>query len=99
MDICLGEEGILTGSARLSRENRARAEQQAAKEEIERKALSLKHRRKAMEAQIEALRASFLAEQEEFRRGAASGQLRRKQAGLDRKAMLVSRQVVHRNKK
>lgn len=99
VDICLGEEGILTGSARLSRENRARAEQQAAKEEIERKALSLKHRRKAMEAQIEALRASFLAEQEEFRRGAASGQLRRKQAGLDRKAMLVSRQVVHRNKK
>src|SRR5215469_8819477 len=54
VDAYLGEEGVLTGSARLSQKNRERAEVQAAKEELERKTLALEHRRKAVEAQIEA---------------------------------------------
>ncbi|HTR41561.1 MAG TPA: circadian clock protein KaiC [Pseudomonadales bacterium] len=87
----LGEEGVLTGSARLSQKNREQAVAQAAKEEQDRKSMALAHRRKAVEAQIEALRAEFLAEQEEFARATASDELRTKQIQLNRQAMAASR--------
>ena len=51
----LGAAGVLTGSARLSQEARERVENQASKDEMQRKKLTLEHRRKAMEAQIVAL--------------------------------------------
>lgn len=89
----LGEHGVLTGSARLSQENRERAENQIAGEELERRKLTLEHRRKAVEAEIESLRAGFMAEQEEFSRTAAVGQQRKKQIAMDRQAMSVSRRV------
>lgn len=89
----LGEEGVLTGSARLSQENRERAAQQSLTEELNRKQLALEHRRKGMEAQIEALRASFLAEQQEFERISASGELRKKTLESYRKAMSASRRI------
>jgi circadian clock protein KaiC len=89
----LGEEGVLTGSARLSQQNRESAELQRVKEELERKQLALEHRRKAVEAQIEALRAGFLAEQQEFARASASGKSRTKQIEIDRQAMAKSRRV------
>jgi circadian clock protein KaiC len=97
MNAYLGEHGVLTGSARLNQENRERAEKQNAKEELERKRLMLEHRRKAMESEIEVLRAGFLAEQEEFARAAASGQLRERQIAIDRQAMSASRRVVRDN--
>lgn len=89
----LGEGGVLTGSARLSQQNRENAEAQMVKEELERKQSALEQRRKAVEAQIEALRAGFLAEQEEFARLAASGKLREKQIQENRQAMAASRHV------
>jgi circadian clock protein KaiC len=89
----LGEEGVLTGSARLSQQNRENAETQLVKEELERKEMALEHRRKALEAQIEALRAGFMAEKEEFTRVAASGLQRKKQMEMDRDAMAASRRV------
>jgi circadian clock protein KaiC len=91
VDVYLGDGGVLTGSARLSQENRERATRQVAKEERERKQLALQHRRKAVEAQIEALRAGFLAEQEEFARVTASDDWLQKQADIDRQAMSASR--------
>jgi circadian clock protein KaiC len=89
----LGEEGVLTGSARLSQLNRVTAEEQKAKEEEERKHLTLEHRRKAVEAQIESLRAAFLAEQEEYTRTAASGKLLTQQTQMDREAMAKNRRI------
>ncbi|HEY3761339.1 MAG TPA: circadian clock protein KaiC [Verrucomicrobiae bacterium] len=91
VDVYLGTEGVLTGSARLSQLNREQAEKQIVKEELQRKHMALEHRRKAMEAQIEALRAGFLAEQEEFARLAASGRDLITKTELDRQSMSKSR--------
>ena len=87
----LGSEGVLTGSARLSQQSRELAQEQIVKDELERKKLALDHRRRAVEAQIEALRAGFLAEQEEFSRVTASEEEREKQIQADRKTMAVRR--------
>jgi circadian clock protein KaiC len=89
----LGDEGVLTGSARLSQLNREKADRLIAKEDMQRQQLALAHRSKAVEAQIEALRAGFLAEQQEFARVAASGKQREKQIELDRQAMAKSRRA------
>jgi circadian clock protein KaiC len=91
IDAYLGIEGVLTGSARLSQLNRENAETQIVKEELERKQMAMAHRRKAVEAQIEALRAGFLAEQEELTRVEASGKLKTEQIQTDRKSMAESR--------
>ena len=89
----LGEGGVLTGSARLSQQNREDAERQRVKEELARKQLAMEHRRKAMEVQIESLRAGFLAEQEEFAREAATSKLRDEQVEMEQKAMAKSRRL------
>lgn len=89
----LGGEGVLTGSARLSQQNRELAQEQLVKDEVQRKKLALEHRRRAVEAQIEALRAEFLAEQEELSRVVATGEQREKQIQKDRRAMATSRHI------
>jgi circadian clock protein KaiC len=89
----LGAAGVLTGSARLSQEARERTEKQITKEEIQRKKLTLDHRRKSIEAQIEALRAGFKTEEEEFERVATTSRLKDRQIENDRLAMAKSRKV------
>jgi circadian clock protein KaiC len=93
VDAYLGAEGVLTGSARLSQQNRESAEALRVREELERKELALEHRRKAMEAQVESLRAGFMIEQEEFARVAANVKSREQQIQLDRETMAKSRRV------
>ena len=66
-------------------------------EEYGRKTLALEQRRKAVEAQIEALRAGFLTEQEDFNRVAANTKLREKQLELERQAMSASRKVQNKD--
>lgn len=92
----LGPEGVLTGSARLAQEAQEIAAAQVSRQELERKKLALTHRRKAMEAQIEALRAEFHAEEEELRRTVASEKNRLGQIEIDRDAMARSRRVTAR---
>ena len=94
----LGSEGVLTGSARLSQQNRENAEVQIVKEETKRQQMALEHRRKAVEAQIEALRAEFISEQEEFARVAANSRLREKQIQQNRQAMASSRRLAKQRK-
>lgn len=89
----LGASGVLTGSARLSQEARDIAEVQLAKEELERKQLALTHRRKAIEAQVEALRAQFKAEEEEFSRVTLAAQMKTDMLAADRTAMTKSRRA------
>lgn len=93
VDAYLGADGVLTGSAKLSQRAREQAEQTAVREELERKKLSLAHRRKAVEAQIENLRLEFLAEQEEFDRISAAFESKAKQGAADRVKMAASRRV------
>lgn len=89
----LGSEGVLTGSARVNQQNLERAHERLAADEMQRKKLALQHRRKSVEAQIEALRAGFLAEQDEVARDAASDDVRRQQVEIDRRSMAASRRI------
>ena len=89
----IGPAGVLTGSARLSQEAREASEVEATREELERRRLALRHRQKSIEAQIEALRANFAAEEEEFSRAASSAQLKVDQLEAQRAAMAASRKA------
>jgi circadian clock protein KaiC len=68
VDVYLGAEGILTGSARINQEARERAESAARQEEIAILQRRLDRRKVAMEGQISALRAELEAEEEEIGR-------------------------------
>lgn len=92
----LGPAGVLTGSARLTQEAHEVAAAELSRHELEQKQLALIHRRKAMEAQIEALRAEFHAEEEEFRRSVVTEEARLGQVEIDREAMARSRQATAR---
>ena len=92
----LGPTGVLTGSARLAQEAHEIAAAELYRKELEQKELALAHRRKAMEAQIEALRAAFHAEEEEFQRSVATEKNRLEQVETDREAMAQSRRATAR---
>ncbi|MEO6194989.1 MAG: circadian clock protein KaiC [Thermoanaerobaculia bacterium] len=66
VNVYLGAEGILTGSARIHQEARERAESAARQEELVAVQRRLDHRKAAMEAQISSLRAELEAEEEEL---------------------------------
>lgn len=85
----------MTGSARLSQEAREKAVAQQDLEERRRKHFSLEQRRQTIEAQIQALRAGFKAEEEEFARSLAVDKLRTERLTQDREAMGKSRQVAN----
>ncbi len=96
----LGAAGVLTGSARLSQEAQELAERTAAESEVARRRMALEHRRRAVEAQIEALRAGFRAEAEEMNRSLVSEQARVDRITADRARMAASRRLaVARNGK
>jgi len=65
LDVYVGAEGVLTGSARLSQETKDNAEQLLRQQEIGSKQFGLERKREAMEAQIVVLRSEFEAEESE----------------------------------
>jgi circadian clock protein KaiC len=65
LDVYVGPEGVLTGSARLSQESKNDAERSLRQQEIRRKQYGLERKREAMEAQIVLLRSEFQAEEAE----------------------------------
>jgi circadian clock protein KaiC len=65
VDVALGAEGVLTGSARLNQVARERAESALRQEELETLRRRLDRRRAGLEAQIATLRAELEAEEEE----------------------------------
>ena len=62
----LGASGVLTGSARINQEASERAAAEEAVQDRERRRRAFEQRRKATEAQIEALRAAFASEEADF---------------------------------
>jgi circadian clock protein KaiC len=66
LDVYLGAEGVLTGSARAAREAREKAEALLRRQDIERKPRNMERRSKALEARMTALRAQFEIEREEL---------------------------------
>ena len=65
VDVYVGADSVLTGSARLSQEAKDRAEQLSRHQEIKRKQFELARKREAIEAQIVMLRSEFEAEESE----------------------------------
>ena len=65
LDVYVGQEGILTGSARLLQESKDDAEKLFRKQEIKHLQFGLERKRKAMEAQIGLLRSEFEVEESE----------------------------------
>jgi circadian clock protein KaiC len=74
LDVYQGAEGVLTGTARRAQEAKERAATLARQQEIEHKKRELERKRRLLEAQIDALRAAFMAEEEEMQRIIAQGQ-------------------------
>lgn len=79
----LGEGGALTGSARRAKEVDARRAETARAAEVARLQQQVEHRRRKLEAQIEALRAEMAAEELEARRLIDAENAYLKQAKLD----------------
>jgi circadian clock protein KaiC len=65
LDVYVGTDGVLTGSARLSQETKDKAEQLLRKQEIVRKQYGIERKREAMQANILLLRSEFEAEESE----------------------------------
>ena len=93
LDVYLGSEGVLTGSARLTQEAREKAEALARRQEIERKQRELERKKRILDAQIAELRAEFEAQEEELGLAISQQKLRETQVAADRVAMGQSRKA------
>ncbi len=92
LDVYVGREGVLTGSARLSQETKDDAEQLMRQQEIVRKQLEIERKRKAMEAQIVLLQSEFEAEELETLKVIGIEKARNERFDLDRAKMAKSRE-------
>jgi circadian clock protein KaiC len=91
LDIYVGPEGLLTGSSRVSQENREKAESQARLQEAERKKRELVRKREVLAARITTLKKEFEAEEEEADALAMEEGARAKAIHAGREAMARSR--------
>jgi circadian clock protein KaiC len=87
IDVYTGPAGVLTGSARLTQENKDKAEEDLRKEEITKLQHNLAIKRKLMEAQVSALQAEFAANEEEIKQLIAKEKQREKIAFENRREM------------
>ncbi len=94
MPIYLGAEGVLTGSARVAQEARERGAARLRTQETERRRLELDRKRRAVEAQIAALRASFAADAEDIQRSIGQDLLLETKIQDDRSEMAKSRRIL-----
>jgi len=87
LDVYVGPSGVLTGSARLSREAQEKAKDLVRQQDAQIKQLHLERKRKAMEAQIADIRAEFRTEEAEVKKSMQEEKLRQKKVSQDREAM------------
>jgi len=93
LDVYIGAEGVLTGTARAAREAKERAEVLLHRQELELKQRNLERKNKALEAKIAAMRAEFEAEREEMEKEILEGKQRAGVIEQDRIAMALSRRA------
>jgi circadian clock protein KaiC len=91
LDVYVGVDGVLTGSARLSQETKDDADQLLRQQEIRIKQFSLERKRKAMEAQIVMLRSEFEAEESETLKAIGNKKSREDRFAQDKVRMAMSR--------
>lgn len=93
VDVYIGPEGVLTGSARIARESREKSEALQRQLELERKQHDLERRRKILQEQIAAMQASFEVEVQEFQQMAAQQAEQQKLNQAEREQITLARQV------
>lgn len=91
IDVYLGSEGVLTGSARLAQEAKEAAEQEIAEVGLQKRIRDMERKRKALDAQIKALHEESAAELEEVERLMKERELRDQVKNAERIAMAKSR--------
>jgi circadian clock protein KaiC len=91
IDVYVGEGAVLTGSARQAQEARERAEALLRRQEAGRLERTIERKRRATQAQIEALEAALESEVEEISKALLEGELRAKEIAADRAAMARKR--------
>jgi circadian clock protein KaiC len=91
VDVYLGPEGVLTGSARAAREAREKAEALLRQQDIQRKQRNMERRSKALEARMTALRTQFELEKEELEKEITEQKRREGVLDEDRVAMAARR--------
>ncbi len=92
IDVYVGGENVLTGSARAAQETKERAEETLRNEEIERKKRELDRKRQAMEAQVAVLQSQYEAEEEELNVNLGELKLKKQVIQEDRKKMSLRRE-------
>jgi circadian clock protein KaiC len=93
VEVYLGPGGMLTGSARVALEAQERDASLQRANESELKLTQLERKRKAMEAQIEALRAEFAADEAEVKRSISIEHKREDNLRENRTSMARSRKI------
>jgi circadian clock protein KaiC len=97
VDVYLGPDGVLTGSAREAQEVRERMAEAQRQAEAERRRQALERKRKAIEGQIASLQAEIEAEEAEFRQSATRDNAQQVFEGAQRGKLTRSRVSVGRN--
>jgi circadian clock protein KaiC len=93
LDVYVGQDGVLTGSARLAQEAADMAINLLRQQEIQGKQLEIERKREAMEAKIALLKAEFASEKVEALKVIANEELRSVQLNKDRTDMAKSRKA------
>lgn len=93
LDVYVGQEGVLTGSARLAQEAKNNEEQLLRQQEIERKQSGLELKRAATEAQIVVLKSEFKAVEAETRKLIEMEKAKAKRYTDDKTKMAKSRKA------
>jgi circadian clock protein KaiC len=91
VDVYLGPQGVLTGSARLAQEAAEKAEARLRQQELARRKRDLERRRKVLEAQMAQLQADFEADADELERLADFEKQQEQRGAEERQEMARSR--------
>ena len=93
LDVYLGSEGVLTGSARVSQEMREKAVVTFRLQELESRRRELERKRRIFEARMVMLRAEFEVEEEIIQQTISESELLGEEVAQDRGQMVLSRQA------
>jgi circadian clock protein KaiC len=90
-EVYLGEVGLMTGSARVAQEAKDAADALLAQQEFEKQQLRIDRRRKALDAQLAAIRYEIETDEQEAKQLLSQEALRLNKRDRDRKEMARSR--------
>jgi circadian clock protein KaiC len=93
LDVYLGSEGVLTGSARVSQEMREKAVATSRGQELESRRRELERKRRIFEARMVMLRAEFEVEEETIQHTISESELLGEEVAQDRGQMVLSRKA------